>query len=90
MQSCDLLELGSWDVDRHQDGAVLVSVHSCDRRGEPLPDAVFTFRSGDPQHAFWESILKQREQQGGSWSVNRRSSGQGATAGLPSSAFRVD
>ena len=65
MQPCDLLELGSWDVDRRQDGAVLVSVHSSDGQGEPLPDAVFTFRDGDPQHSFWESILVQREEQSG-------------------------
>jgi hypothetical protein len=43
----------SWDVERRADGAVLVRVHSADKRGEPLPDAVFTFRRGDPQYEHW-------------------------------------
>jgi hypothetical protein len=43
----------SWDVDRRRDGAVLVRVHSTDRDGRLLPDAVFTFRSGDPQYNYW-------------------------------------
>ncbi|MGD0383123.1 MAG: hypothetical protein ABSA77_06340 [Thermoguttaceae bacterium] len=48
------LEPESWDVDRRQDGAVLVRVHSSDRNGQRLPDAVFTFRLGDPQYNYWE------------------------------------
>ncbi len=44
----------SWDVQRRSDGAVLVRVHSCDRQGRQLPDAVFTFRMGDPQYDFWD------------------------------------
>ena len=43
------------------DGAVLVYVHSQEREGKRLPDAVFAFRSGDPQHEFWENIMQQRE-----------------------------
>ena len=31
----------------------MVRVHSYDRNGRPLPDAVFTFRPGDPQYNYW-------------------------------------
>jgi len=41
------------DVERYGDGKVLVRVHSCDRNGRKLPDAVFTFRLGDPQYTYW-------------------------------------
>lgn len=43
----------SCDVHRRNDGAVLVRVHSRDRQGRQLPDAVFTFRLGDPQYDYW-------------------------------------
>ena len=42
----------SCDVLRRADGTVLVRVHSCDRNGRPLPDAVFSFRIGDPQYTY--------------------------------------
>lgn len=48
----------SWDVQRRNDGAVLVRVHSCDRQGRQLPDAVFAFRLGDPQYDYWEQQLR--------------------------------
>jgi hypothetical protein len=54
------IEPESWDVDRRQDGAVLVRVHSNDRRGYPLPDAVFAFRLGDPQYNYWEEKYFER------------------------------
>ena len=41
------------DVERLADGTVLVRVHSRDRNGRQLPDAVFTFRIGDPQYTYW-------------------------------------
>jgi hypothetical protein len=41
------------DVERYVDGTVLVRVHSCDASGRSLPDAVFTFRFGDPQYGYW-------------------------------------
>ena len=50
----------SWDVQRRGDGAVLVRVHSRDRQGRQLPDAVFTFRLGDPQYDYWEGQLRQQ------------------------------
>jgi len=49
-----LAEPDSWDVERNGEGAVLVRVHSRDASGRPLPDAVFTFRPGDPQYDRWE------------------------------------
>ena len=42
------------EVERRNDGAVLVRVHSADRHGKPLPDAVFAFRIGDPQYDYWD------------------------------------
>lgn len=44
------------DVELHGDGTVLVRVHSCDRNGRKLPDAVFTFRLGDPQYTYWAAL----------------------------------
>jgi len=54
------MEPTSWDVERRADGAVLVRVHSADRTGQRLPDAVFTFRRGDPQFERWESRWRER------------------------------
>ena len=47
------VQSGAWEVERRNDGAVLVRVHSADRYGRPLPDAVFAFRIGDPQYDYW-------------------------------------
>ena len=49
------MALDACDVERYSDGTVLVRVHSCDRNGRKLPDAVFTFRFGDPQYTYWAS-----------------------------------
>ena len=54
------MEKHSWDVERRNDGAVLVRVHSADREGCRLPDAVFAFRPGDPQYNCWEQRLNER------------------------------
>jgi hypothetical protein len=35
-------------------------MNSSDRNGRSLPDAVFTFRMGDPQYAHWEQQWKQK------------------------------
>lgn len=48
-----------WQCERRSDGAVLVRVPS--RRDAALPDAVFTFRHGDPQYGFWEQQLVRKE-----------------------------
>ena len=53
-------ELSSWDVERRDDETVLVRVHSSNRQGRPLPDAVFAFRYGDPQYDYWASQLLDR------------------------------
>ena len=60
-------ELNSWDVERQNDTVILVRVHSCDRQGMPLPDAVFTFRQSDPQYDFWEHQWLDRMQAQGSY-----------------------
>jgi hypothetical protein len=46
--------LDSCVVERRNEHTLLVRVHSVDRQGRPLPDAVFTFRKGDPQYERWE------------------------------------
>jgi hypothetical protein len=56
-----LQDFQSWDVERRQDGAVLVRVHSRIVNGQALPDAVFAFRAGDPQFSYWEEQLRHRE-----------------------------
>ncbi len=55
------MEPQSWDLERRSDGAVLVRVHSTDKRGERLPDAVFTFRRGDPQYERWDRQWQLRQ-----------------------------
>jgi hypothetical protein len=49
-----------WVLERRADGAVLVRVPSALRGSETLPDAVFTFRLGDPQFGYWEGELQRR------------------------------
>jgi hypothetical protein len=49
----------AWDIERRDDQTLLVRVHSIDRHGRRLPDAVFTFRKGDPQYEHWERLAKQ-------------------------------
>jgi hypothetical protein len=49
--------LRSWDVEPAGNDAVLVRVHSCNRHGRRLPDAVFTFRRGEPQYDYWQRQL---------------------------------
>ena len=46
-----------WNVEPREDGAILVRVQSSDQKGRALPDAVFTFRPGDPQYAHWKKQL---------------------------------
>ena len=52
----------SWVLERRPDGAILVRVPSPRREGaRPLPDAVFSFRDGDPQYTLWAERLAGRE-----------------------------
>jgi hypothetical protein len=67
------MDLNSWDVERRADGAVLVRVHSAERDGARLPDAVFTFRHGDPQFEYWESQWRIRQGCAGSDLLERPS-----------------
>ncbi len=53
------MDLQSCDVERRSDGVVLVRVHSSASNGRRLPDAVFTFRQGDPQYEYWHRISRQ-------------------------------
>lgn len=55
------MDFSACEVERRQDGAVLVRVRSLDKQGRPLPDAVFAFRVGDPQYGFWENRLLEAE-----------------------------
>ena len=50
----------SWDVEPAGNDAVLVRVHSRNRQGRRLPDAVFTFRKGEPQYDYWQRQLLAR------------------------------
>jgi hypothetical protein len=43
----------SWTIEQRPDGTLLVRVPSRRPYVPPLPDAVFTFRAGDPQFDFW-------------------------------------
>lgn len=55
----DLLDCDVWRVERRHDGALLVRVSS--RQGNRLPDAVFSFRSGDPQYYYWEERFREQQ-----------------------------
>jgi hypothetical protein len=54
------MDPNSWDVEVRRDGTVVVRVHSSERNGQRLPDAVFTFRPGDPQFEYWEAKWRER------------------------------
>ena len=45
-------------LERRSDGSVLVRVRSEGSGTAKLPDAVFAFRVGDPQYAYWLSRLQ--------------------------------
>ena len=53
-------DIPSCDIERRADGAVVVRVHSREVNGRALPDAVFSFRAGDPQYNYWDGILRSR------------------------------
>ena len=40
-------------IEKRGDGAVVVRVRSEGPEESRLPDAVFAFRNGDPQYAYW-------------------------------------
>ena len=52
-------------IERRDDGVLLVRVRAKEPHSRPLPDAVFSFRSGDPQYSFWlERLLEQPQVDG--------------------------
>jgi len=44
-------------IEKRRDGAIVVRVRSEGPEESRLPDAVFSFRNGDPQYAYWLSRL---------------------------------
>jgi hypothetical protein len=40
-------------IEKREEGTIVVRVQSAGRESERLPDAVFSFRCGDPQYAYW-------------------------------------
>ena len=55
------MNLDSHIVERRSDGLFIVRVASRDRGSETLPDAMFSFRLGDPQYSFWERVWRDRQ-----------------------------
>jgi hypothetical protein len=47
-------------VQKRADGAIVVRVRSAGDDQNRLPDAVFSFRCGDPQYAYWLSRCQSR------------------------------
>jgi len=47
-------------IQKRDDGAIVVRVRSAGDDRERLPDAVFSFRCGDPQYAYWLARLQSR------------------------------
>ena len=54
-------DIPSCDIERRDDVAVVVRVHSRVTDGRALPDAVFSFHAGDPQYNYWDSLLRSRD-----------------------------
>lgn len=45
---------GDFQIERKGDGRLIVRIRSAEYRGTRPPDAVFSFRAGDPQYEQWE------------------------------------
>lgn len=65
----------NWLVERRDDGVVLVRVPSTGAYGAGLPDAVFSFRAGDPQYDYWQSQVNVVTNLNPSATTDRRSLG---------------
>jgi hypothetical protein len=48
-------------IEKRSDGALVVRVQSEGPVESRLPDAVFSFRCGDPQYAYWLGRLEARQ-----------------------------
>ncbi|HKD37856.1 MAG TPA: hypothetical protein VKB78_13685 [Pirellulales bacterium] len=55
------MQVENCSLERRADGAVIVRVHSQRAIEPPLPDAVFSFRAGDPQYQYWERQWRLRQ-----------------------------
>lgn len=55
------LEAIALEIERRGDGALLVRVPSSSGNGKRLPDAVFSFRHGDPQYSFWHQRFTEQQ-----------------------------
>lgn len=54
-----------WQIERRGDGTLIVRIRSRDRGQGTLPDAVFTFRAGDPQYEIWDQRMRETERRAG-------------------------
>jgi hypothetical protein len=52
-------EVNEWILEGRANGVILVRIPSRGTGPDRLPDAVFTFRPGDPQYRRWEQRLSQ-------------------------------
>ncbi len=48
-------------VQKRSDGSIVVRIQSAGDEPNRLPDAVFSFRCGDPQYDYWLRRLKKPE-----------------------------
>jgi hypothetical protein len=55
------MQLETCSLERRADGAVIVRVPSRSKGATALPDAVFSFRAGDPQYDYWERQFRLRQ-----------------------------
>jgi hypothetical protein len=53
----DAIPADRFSIEKRKDGTLVVRVQS---EGGRLPDAVFSFRCGDPQYAYWLARHEQR------------------------------
>jgi hypothetical protein len=55
------MQLETCTLERRADGAVIVRVPSRSKGAAALPDAVFSFRAGEPQYDYWERQFRLRQ-----------------------------
>ena len=59
------MDQATWLVERRAEDCLIVRVRSRAGAGYDVPDAVFSFRAGDPQYCKWEQHLLDQERSGG-------------------------
>lgn len=47
-------------IEKRDDGVIVVRIQSAGDERNRLPDAVFSFRCGDPQYAYWLGRLERQ------------------------------